>query len=131
MYDIIVGVDRNEERALRQAKTIAELPGTDEVHAILVHVFTDNPEGATVSQLTAVRTAKEHLEAAGIEVTLVGESGDPVDRLLSVAADRDVDAISVGGRKRSPTGKVLFGSTTQALLLDADRPVIVAGEGIE
>ena len=127
MYDIVVGIDQSEERARRQAETVAGLPGAEDVHAILVHVFTDNPEGATVGQIAAVRTAQEQLEQAGIETTLAGESGDPVERLLDVADDRDTDAIVVGGRKRSPTGKVLFGSTTQAVLLETDLPVLIAG----
>jgi nucleotide-binding universal stress UspA family protein len=33
--------------------------------------------------------------------------------------------ICVAGRKRTPTGKVLFGSVTQAVILDTERPVLV------
>ena len=127
MYDIVVGIDTDEARARRQADSIASLPGSEDVHATLVHVFTDNPEGATVGQVGAVRTARERLEDAGIEVTLVGDSGDPTERLLAIADQRNADALCVAGRRRLPTGKVLFGSVTQAILLESSRPVLVAG----
>lgn len=127
MYHVVIGVDRDEDRARSQARTVADLPDADEeVHATLVHIFSDNPEGASVDQIAAVRRAREALREAGVEVELAETSGDPASELLDEAADRDADAICLAGRKRSPAGKAVFGSVTQTVILEADRPVIVA-----
>ncbi|QIO24955.1 universal stress protein [Haloarcula sp. JP-L23] len=98
-----------------------------EMEAYLLHVFGDNPEGASVGQVEAVREAKEHLEDLGVDVELLESSGAPADEILVYAEEYDVDQICVGGRKRSPTGKALFGSVTQEVILGTNRPVLVCG----
>ncbi|MDZ7700602.1 MAG: universal stress protein [Halobacteriales archaeon] len=126
MYEIVMAIDTDEDRAIAQAETVADLPGADDaVHATLLHDFTYNPEGGSVSQVAAVRRAKEVLEAAGIEVTLEESSGDPGHAIVQLADERDADLICVAGRKRSPAGKALFGSVTQDVFLGTDRPVLL------
>ena len=90
----------------------------------VLHVFTHNEEGATVSQLASARAARDVLKAAGVEVSLVGDSGDPDERVVANADRTDADLIAVGGRRRSPTGKAVFGSTSQSVMLTADVPVL-------
>lgn len=127
MYEVLVPIDQNESRAIAQAKAVAALPAADsEVRAILTHIFTDNPTGASVTQVGSVRRARETLEDAGVEYVLDEESGSPADEIVEIADERDVDAICVAGRKRSPTGKALFGSVSQNVILDTDRTVIFA-----
>ncbi len=127
MYTVLVAIDSSEDRALAEAETVADLPGRGEVTAVLFHTFGDNPGGASVGQVASVRRAREYLEDAGVTVTLAEGSGDPAEEILRVAADRDADAICLAARKRTPAGKVLFGSVTQGVILSTDRPVIVCG----
>jgi len=125
MYDVLIGIDNAEDdRAVAQAKAIADLPTEGgAVTAHLCHVFQENPEGASVHQISAVRRARETLEAAGINCVHYEASGEPADELLAAAADVDANAICVSGRKRRPTGKAVFGSVTQDVILGTDRPV--------
>lgn len=126
MYEVLIGIDKTaDERAVAQAEAVADLPhAADETKATLCHVFRDNPEGASVHQISAVRRARETLEAAGVTCVHYEASGDPADELLAAAADVDANAICVSGRKRRPSGKAVFGSVSQDVILGSDRPVL-------
>ncbi|MFD1585746.1 universal stress protein [Halorientalis brevis] len=127
MYEVLLPVDESDERATAQATAITDLPGdADEIHVTIFHSFTDNPSGASVSQLQSARRARDVLEEAGIEYTMDESSGQPATEILDVAEELDADLVCLGGRKRSPAGKVLFGSVTQSVLLDTDRSVLIA-----
>ncbi|MFC7231140.1 universal stress protein [Saliphagus sp. GCM10025308] len=124
MYRILVGLDTNVERAQAQARMIASLPAAStDVTAILTHVFQENPEGASIQQLDSVRRAIDVLEDHDVEYEYFESSGDPASELVEAAADLEADMICLSGRKRTPTGKVLFGSVTQAVILSSERPV--------
>lgn len=130
MYKIVAGIDENEERARTCARAVADLPGPPAERTVwLLHSFRDNPSGASAPQVRSVREATRVLEEAGIEVELTESSGDPAAEILDTADEVDADLIALAGRReRSPAGKALFGSTTQAVILDADRSVLVAGD---
>jgi nucleotide-binding universal stress UspA family protein len=49
--------------------------------------------------------------------------------ILVVAADIPANCIAISGRKGAPTGKLIFGSVTQSLLLAADRLVLTVMSG--
>ena len=126
MYDVLVAIDNADDgRAVAQADAIADLPSSaDEVTAHLCHVFQENPEGASVHQVSAVRRARETLESAGVDCVHYEASGNPTDELLAAARDVGADAICVSGRKRRPSGKAVFGSVTQDVILSAEVPVL-------
>lgn len=69
----------------------------------------------------------EQAEAKGIEAVSAVGSGDPADTILEYVDDNDIDMVVIGARKRSPTGKLLFGSVTQSVILHTDIPVVVTG----
>lgn len=128
MKDIVLGIDDSVDRAIVQAETALDLFDDSEVHAHLIHSFVDNPDGASVTGVPSVKRAEEKLKDAGVTVELHESSGEPVESILKTAEENDSDAIVVAGRKRSPTGKALFGSVSQSVILSTDRPVIVCGE---
>ena len=125
MYRVLLGIGDDEARAREQAAFVSGLPDApSSVEAILLHSFVDNPAGASITQLAAVRRASDRLDDAGIEYTYVETSGDPVAEILEAAEAHDVDVICLSGRKRTPTGKAVFGSVTQGVMLDSERPVV-------
>lgn len=128
MRDILLGIDQNVNRAATQAETVIDLFDVDDTRAYLLHDFVDNPEGASVTQVDAVKRAQERLTDAGIAVELREGSGDPAASIIETADELDVHAICVAGRNRTPAGKVLFGSVTQSVVLNTDRPVLICGE---
>ena len=128
MYHVVIGVDEDEEHARACAQEVVDLPGpSSEKRVTLIHSFTDNPSGASATQVHSVREAGDLLEEEGIEYDVTEASGDPADAIIEAADAADADLIVIGSRKRSPAGKALFGSVTQAVVLNAGRPVMVTG----
>jgi nucleotide-binding universal stress UspA family protein len=128
MYTFVAGIDTDESRATVQADAIAGMPlDPSAVSVVLIHAFGENPEGGTVEQVKSVRLVRDRLADLGMEVEARGHGGDPARALLRVAKEEDADQIVVAGRKRTPAGKAIFGSVTQSVVLEADRPVLVCG----
>jgi len=124
MKDVLLGIDQSVDRAIVQAETVLDLFETDNIQVYLLHDFEDNPEGASAVQVDAVKRARELFESAGVSVEIREESGDPAESIIATAESLDADAICIAGRKRSPAGKMLFGSVSQSVILNTERPVL-------
>lgn len=85
-------------------------------------------DGVHDAKRTAREVAEVALDAEDINtvpgISVEGSVGPPAEKILSKARENDAEYLVIGGRKRSPVGKALFGSVTQSVLLDADRPVV-------
>jgi len=80
-----------------------------------------------VARKKARESAQEAFADLDVEYNVLGarvdDAGSEADRVLELAADRDVDHVFISGEKRSPTGKAVFGDRTQSIILNFDGPV--------
>ena len=147
MTTVLVAVAGDDEDRVEPFANVVETLGdaTDvEVH--LVHVYSeddiekieemydiDSREsrhlGTAAEHNTAVRELLDELEGRGFDPVTHGAVGETGPEVTDLAGSLDVDFAVVGGRRRSPAGKALFGSTSQNILLNAPCPVIYTGPG--
>jgi nucleotide-binding universal stress UspA family protein len=108
---------------------------------VLAHVFTEDEYDTVLDRLeidpsaeeatpggaarrhTTTRELGKMLDDAGMEYEFRGGVGEHGEEIVRIATDVDADLVIVGGRKRSPTGKAVFGSTAQHVMLEAPCPV--------
>ncbi len=74
----------------------------------------------------ALQEAAQKVEKEGIEceTRLLVRGFTPSEDLVNHAKEENVDEIVIGIRKRSKTGKLIFGSTAQYIILNAHCPVV-------
>lgn len=136
---VIAAIDRSDraQTVLSQAATLAEKFG-DSIHAVHVMKRSEvvETEGESISkgEVTdldelrdrAAAVAAEVIEdhPVGVETETVGLIGNPADEIVRYAEERDAQYVVVGPRRRSQTGKILFGSVAQDILLNAPSPVV-------
>lgn len=126
MYHVVLGVGEDDDQARTKAEAVVDLPGRPaDVRATVVHI-TDDPDLDPLT-VDSVRETREYLQDAGVETAVTTTDGHPTRAIADTAHDLDADAISVGGRHRSPAGKIQLRSGAEAVILNTDLPVIVAG----
>ncbi len=130
----------DRERAEKLARTAGDIAGPAGANVVLAHVFTDeeyettlenlrvgDPDSVTTNEVArrhaTIRTIGDTLDDAGIEYEVQGAVGEHGETIVSLAESTGADLVIVGGRKRSPTGKAVFGSTAQEVMLSAPCPV--------
>ena len=73
----------------------------------------------------AKKVADEAASGTISAYTPVGLEGEEAARIVQYVSKVEADYVVIGGRKRSPVGKAMFGSVSQSVLLNADCPVLL------
>jgi len=141
---VVLVVDgENGDLTERLAATTSDIAGPADADVALVQVYTEeayeqartnldfDPDSeatpdAIAERHTAVRALVDALSADGLETRTHGRLADESDegeRIVALTEEVDADLLVVGGRRRSPAGKAIFGSTAQELMLNAPCPV--------
>jgi nucleotide-binding universal stress UspA family protein len=129
-----IGEERRSNPVLEVAANLAEAHGERldvlhvvpeeefETHKAAIEDFSfaqEEQSAATFAEEVAEETLDNTADISGI-----GRVGDPVKQTISVVKETDPRYIVIGGRRRSPAGKAVFGSKTQDILLESPVPVV-------
>ncbi|CDK40011.1 Universal stress protein [Halorubrum sp. DM2] len=142
---LAVGTE-DEKRAKRLANEIIAVAEPADAEVVLTHVFDESEfdgireklgvergsEGSTPDAVAerhaTTRALSKALSEAGVRHSVRGAVGDLADEVIETADSLGADRVFVGGRRRSPTGKAVFGSVAQEVMLSAPCPVTFVRE---
>lgn len=104
-----------KEASLRQAPLV--VVNASRGDAMIDTAFAQGPD------LDAART---EVEAAGLawDIRQPVRGLEVADEVLTVARETAAELLVIGMRRRSPLGKLLLGSHSQHILIEADCPVV-------
>jgi nucleotide-binding universal stress UspA family protein len=128
------------ERAEALADAVTEVAGPTGARVVLAHVFTGDEYDEVLDRLeydpmdevdpddvaarhATVRELTRAFDEGSVEYEVRGRVGPHGKSIVQLAKEVRADRVVVGGRKRSPTGKAVFGSTAQAVMMNAPAPV--------
>jgi len=132
---IVAAVDADDrpDRVVTVGKEMADAFGDD---LVVLHVVTeaeferrraDREYFVDQAAQDAARSAGWVVSGTlddGEDVQTEGRVGEPADEIRQFAEENGARFVVIGGRKRTPVGKAVFGSVTQSILLNADAPVV-------
>ena len=114
--------------ALHQAAREAQLRGT---HLAVLHVVEtldlDIEDAYQHSVQDEVESAFTEIGATGVpwQLHLATAQDDVAATILDLTRTVEAELLIIGARRRSPVGKLILGSVTQTLILEAEVPVLV------
>lgn len=125
--DYVVATDTAETSELLAEYLNDVVTADDTVHALNSQVGGDETTSEDIRAGTdALDTFEETIsDTVEFEQHQLVRGNQPAEDVLSYARDTDADEIVLSVGRRSPTGKALFGSVSQRLLLNAERPMRV------
>ncbi|MFC6615496.1 universal stress protein [Halopenitus salinus] len=137
---LAVGAD-NDDRVRRLGEETAAVAGPCGSEVVLAHVYTDDEYDRSRERLNidpqseesspdyvagrhaSIRDLEDRMDEDDIETQVRGVVGERGESIVELAEEVEADRVVVGGRRRSPTGKAVFGSVAQEVMLSAPCPV--------
>lgn len=93
-----------------------EMPG-------YAQIILDDMKAMKDGAMTYLKNLQLGLEKEGIKVQVRVEQGQPVERILAMADEMDVDLIAMNSHGRTGLPRVLFGSVAAGVLHGTSRPL--------
>lgn len=94
-------------------------------HVLVLHSETPKTPRKAAAVADA-RPLDERLAESGIDYELrtVPRRDDPADDILAAAESEGIDEVVLGIRRRTPIGKIILGSTSMRVIMEAPCPVV-------
>lgn len=128
---VVVGYIASPEGDAALQHAIAEARATSEKLVVVNASAGDALVDRRFLQGDDVLPLKDALVISGVEHELVQpvRGRSPAEEIVTAAAERNARLVVVGLRRRTPVGKLLLGSTSQQVLLDAPCDVLAVKSG--
>ncbi len=125
---ILVGYDgsNSAKEALRLAKVHARAFGAAVELVTSMFKGTEEEQEEIQKAEKGLDYARSVFEADGVPCTghLLIRGLSPGEDMVQFAQDNGIDEVIIGVRRRSKVGKLMFGSTAQYVILNAQCPVV-------
>ncbi|MGX9901761.1 universal stress protein [Arthrobacter sp. SA17] len=123
---IIVGYVPTPEGAAALEAAIAEARKNKTLLVIINSSRGDALVDKRYAQVEDIASIEERLKKEGIEhiIQQPVRGNDAATEVLQAAEQHRADLVVIGLRRRTPVGKLIMGSTSQQILLEADCPIL-------
>ena len=144
---LVVAVGPNDDaRTDELTAAILDLAVPSDARVVLLHAFTEaayesgleeagfDDERPSPTELAArlegIDTLAAALSEASVPFEIRGAIGAEGETILAETDAVDGDVLCLSGRRRSPTGKAVFGSTSHRIMMNSSCPVLFVREGV-
>jgi nucleotide-binding universal stress UspA family protein len=145
---LVVAVGPNDNtRTDELTEAILDVAVPTDASVVLLHAFSErayeegieeagfDPEESPsadelAGRLEGIDQLSEALDAVEVSYEIRGEIGAEGETILQTTERVGGDLLYISGRKRSPTGKAVFGSTSHRIMMNSSCPVLFVREGV-
>jgi nucleotide-binding universal stress UspA family protein len=123
---IIVGYVPTPEGEAALERAILEARKDNTLLVVINSSRGDAPVDKRYAQEDAITNIGDRLRNEGIEHQILQpvRGNEAANEVLHAADEYRADLIVIGLRRRTPVGKLIMGSTSQQILLEADCPIL-------